>query len=951
MEKIIYSKFSKERGGEFAIRTDIVQGDDGCFVRKTNVYPQGEAHISQINANYHLLQEQYAPVGLKINRCMRDKEGLRLEFLCGDTLQQLIEEHIQKGKLEEAEQLFDRYLEKCFFSLPTFGFQETEEFVRVFGRQEFDDKEPAVSVANIDLICSNILVNDQGWHVIDYEWTFPFPVPLGYMMYRAAFLAHHQMKRCDFLALDALMEKLHITEESQAKYRQMEQHFQEYIRKGVPSNYEIQQRIGRGVITISDISAMIERENALQPEGKRKISMQTIVEKTKNKIKRLGRKILQRGGIFCCIDETRFTSDEVVISGWALEERDGAYQDVRILVKQEAEASEKPVVTRCRRPDVEMAVCHGMGEKRQFGFHIVMRLPKSNTCILQVEGEKSKKTISLDLRKEREHWRRYKTPEDMKRLGDSWQEEDDAFYLKNRGKHFYNKIIQRRLSGENVPYMCWHKQESLDEAARQLQRGTHFAWEPKISILVPAYRTPRDFLIQMLESVREQTYENWELCIADASLNDSIRDILEEYHQKDERIKYVLLDSNAGISGNTNEAMKLAEGEFIALLDHDDLLTEDALFEVVRCINEQGAEVLYTDEDKVSMELDYYFDPNLKPDFNRELLYSCNYICHFFVVKKQIADRVGWFRSSCDGSQDYDFILRCTGAVEKVGHVARVVYHWRCHPESTAMNPESKLYCYEAGERALRDYLEEKKIPGRAQRMPFYGCYQVSYPLLGKPKVLALILNGTEFNAEYPRLQKMFLQNVTPGNVYSRMAEALKNAEADYVYIGQGSGSIITEGGLERLVSNLQRDTVDMAGCKVVSSDDRIIDIGRTPALQPKHQGIYRGEAAASGGYQMRTLVQQEVSAFGLNGIMLETALLQEALKELEKKNEQRPQTLSVYLRRRGKRIIFVPVLCRLEQSFAQAEACQIDFAEPVQRDCFYNPQFRSMGKAFELGW
>ena len=247
----------------------------------------------------------------------------------------------------------------------------------------------------------------------------------------------------------------------------------------------------------------------------------------------------------------------------------------------------------------------------------------------------------------------------------------------------------------------------------------------------------------MIQSVRKQTYTNWELCIANANpSNQEVSSILNVAGKKDNRIKVVDVPENEGIAQNTNRALEIATGEFVGLLDHDDLLEENALYEIVSCLNkDRKTDVLYTDEDKVTTDLDEYFSPNFKPDFNLDMLRANNYICHFFVAKKALIESVGKFRAEYNGAQDYDLILRCTEQAERISHVAKILYHWRVHKESTADNPLSKMYAYEAGKKAIEDHLRRCHTKGEVLQTENLGFYRVKYPVTGNPLVSILIPN------------------------------------------------------------------------------------------------------------------------------------------------------------------------------------------------------------------
>ncbi len=245
--------------------------------------------------------------------------------------------------------------------------------------------------------------------------------------------------------------------------------------------------------------------------------------------------------------------------------------------------------------------------------------------------------------------------------------------------------------------------ETVTDEQMRLQRETHFNRKVTISIIMPVFNTETTGLIQTLNSVKQQTYSDWQLCIADAG-NSKRKKIIDSVFGNDARVRYIDLKENGGISENSNEALKLAEGEYVGFLDHDDILEPDALFEVMRQIM-KGQEIIYTDEDKVSEGLDYYFSPYRKPDFNLNLLLSNNYICHFTVIKKTILDKLSGFRSEYDGAQDYDLFLRCIEKTGKIAHIPKILYHWREGNSSTASNPFAKDYAYAAGKRALEAYL------------------------------------------------------------------------------------------------------------------------------------------------------------------------------------------------------------------------------------------------------
>lgn len=334
-------------------------------------------------------------------------------------------------------------------------------------------------------------------------------------------------------------------------------------------------------------------------------------------------------------------------------------------------------------------------------------------------------------------------------------------YLKHYGLRKFMVRLKERLKSDTVSYGPWIKKHMVDDAVWQKQREDCRTWadRPLFSVCVPLYNTPRDVLSCMIESVKAQSYDNWELCLADGTEGDSVSETVRELAGDDKRVKYTRLDENKGIADNTNAAVGMASGEWIGFLDHDDALARDCLYEVLAAaglnpvkasgvIPESGrwqeADAVYTDEDKISYDGRKHFQPHFKPDYSIDLLRSNNYITHFFAVKKSLADKAGGFKSEFDGAQDYDFIFRCTRMARKVAHMPRILYHWRASADSTADNPESKKYAFESGKRAIEADLEACGESGSVEQSVDYGFYRVKYEVKGSPLVSIIIPNKDE---------------------------------------------------------------------------------------------------------------------------------------------------------------------------------------------------------------
>ncbi len=267
----------------------------------------------------------------------------------------------------------------------------------------------------------------------------------------------------------------------------------------------------------------------------------------------------------------------------------------------------------------------------------------------------------------------------------------------------------------NGSYRTWQQKNSPRPADLQKLAETIelLPQQPLISVIMPVFNPPEPFLKDAIASVIEQIYPHWELCIADdASTEPHVREVLKHYQALDRRIKVTFRETNGHISECSNSALQLATGEFVALLDHDDLLTPDALFEVALLVNRQPqADMIYSDEDKVDQN-GHLRDPFFKPDWCPDSFLSRMYTCHLGVYRRSVVDAIGGFRQGFEGSQDYDLVLRLSEKTNQIFHIAKILYHWRIHPQSTASHVRRKNYAIDAAQRAIAEALNRRGEPG-----------------------------------------------------------------------------------------------------------------------------------------------------------------------------------------------------------------------------------------------
>lgn len=328
-----------------------------------------------------------------------------------------------------------------------------------------------------------------------------------------------------------------------------------------------------------------------------------------------------------------------------------------------------------------------------------------------------------------------------------------------------------------------------DAKERERQEGYKFKNPVKISILVPLYNTPKDFLTQMIDSVVNQTYGGWELCLADGSdaMHAFVGEICREYAAGDLRILYKKLEKNEGISGNTNQCLKMATGDYIGLFDHDDILHPEALFEYMKVIEEQGADYIYCDETTFKgNDVNHMLTMHFKPDYAPDNLRANNYICHFSVFKRTLLEGTELFRTKFDGSQDHDMILRLTDKAEKVVHVPRLLYYWRSHAGSVASDINAKSYAIEAARGAVADHLKQhgyshfKIMSTRA----FETIFRIRYQILGNPKISIVIANKDHAD-DLRRAITSVLERSTYDNYEIIIVENNSETEEIFKYYGE----------------------------------------------------------------------------------------------------------------------------------------------------------------------
>lgn len=593
------------------------------------------------------------------------------------------------------------------------------------------------------------------------------------------------------------------------------------------------------------------------------------------------------------ISEVVYQEDKgkFLVKGWAYSALGG---DVDVTIE---DARSQPVEREVRIVNRVDLIRKGFVEssQSQCGFEILFSADRQQSYRLVLSNHEYRRTIDI-----------YEDTSSKKHLVRSYLSSLNTNNLRKAGRYFKKYGLKQFLvrikegpNGTQYTYQNWFDEHKATKQDLQNQRQTSFDYEPMISLIVAAYNTKEEYLKEMIDSVLEQTYTNWQLCIADGSDNDCVQTYIHTHYGKEKRIRYVRLDTNLGISGNMNEAIKLSSGDYIGLFDHDDLLTPDALYEMVWPLQRKRYDVLYSDEDKLNDYSKEFVDPHFKPDLNIDLLRSQNYICHFLMVSRSLVDQIGVLRPAFDGSQDYDFVLRCVEKANDVYHVRKILYHWRMHPQSTAQDPESKMYCYVAGMNALKEHYHRLQIKADVQMMPkpMYGMYKTTYSIHEDPLVSVLILNddsqqvrkciqnikekSTYKNLEFVIIndrKNVFLSKTkdivtisidSDVSVPEKYNQAARQAKGQYLLFLRSDMRMESEESIAQLLGLSQSPQVGIAGSRILYTDNTIQHAGVLFEKDGTVRLPFVGQDRQSDGYMCHPKINCRYLAVSFNGMMV----------------------------------------------------------------------------------
>lgn len=937
VEKCIFEKISNDRSKDFSITTKILEEDKHRYVCKYPATEVAKDHIENICQWSVSLDNQYADSKLSVCKSKLKEGAAYSDYINGKTLEDIADRYIQKNKADKAAALIKEYIATIKKHNSQIDFIVTPEFEKVFGKVKLEGKYKSGIVNDIDMVLNNVIDTEEGWKLIDYEWTFDFPIPVEFIIYR---IIHYYIESNN--SRDALRDVIFydVCANDLDTFARMERNFQKYvIRNHVPLRH-LYRLMGKDCI---NVASAIENNKMLasiyedsgegySEEHKKSVAVHSYArdsyritvpvnpdiisyridpgEKaclirinsvhmnggTKLPYETGGKRLYNNTFVFC---EDPWI--EVFVKNTVAKDI-----TVDFTIESGLDDSYKQIVVK-REQDAALAEIKALREQ----------IGASNLQIQIMLSEKEELMKSLS-------WKVTKPLRAIKRLLRKIKQLIKKILKSNKFTHAICKKAKAFIKGEHkVPREIRNVGDIINvmcpKKEWQQQRNTVFEKDITFSILVPLYNTPERYLREMIESVQYQSYEKWELCLADGSdeKHPEVGEICNEYATKDGRIKYKKLEENMGISGNTNACIDMATGNYIALFDHDDFLHPSVLYENMLAICESGADYLYTDE--ATFQGNNIFNiitKHCKPDFAIDNLRANNYICHFSVFSSELLDKAGKFRPEYDGSQDHDMILRLTDAAKKVYHIRKILYYWRSHPNSVASDISAKTYAIDAAKRAVSAHLERAGLEAIVESSrAFPTIFRFRYSLKAMPKVSVLIPNCNHVKdlkkcvssiinkSTYENYELIIIENNSyKKDIFEYYDELRKDsrikiinyegafnyskinnfgaeyADGEYLILLNNDTEVISKNWIEELLMYAQREDVAVVGAKLYYPDDTIqhagivIGLGADRAAGHTHYRVDKDNV----GYMGKLFYAQNVSAVTGACMMVKTSIYKE---------------------------------------------------------------------------
>lgn len=608
-----------------------------------------------------------------------------------------------------------------------------------------------------------------------------------------------------------------------------------------------------------------------------------------------------RNAIPLHIDEVCRGTRGTIVRGWCI-----AKSSWEVQIKDGKKDRQRVSYTQQRRPDVEKAYPECEREWIH-GF------------ILETDGPlKGKISVEILCDGETETVRKYAAVSVwMKGLlkARRWTEKIKVYYQQFGFCRTLQRGVEKLSRTERSDYETFRLKYMPSGRQLEQQKKERFGYTPQFSVVVPLYRTPIEYLDALIRSVQAQTYAGWKLYLSNGSGEDAtLKRALQDWAGREPRIRVIENEEQLDIAENTNRALAQADGDFIVFADHDDMLAPDALYECAKVLNQfRDTDLLYTDEDKISMDGREHYQPHFKPDFNIDLLRSANYMCHLLVVRRTLVEEAGYLDGRYNGSQDYDFILRCIERTQAIRHIPKILYHWRMHPNSVAGNPDSKRYAYEAGRKAILAHYQRTGIRADVEFLS-PGFYRSVYRVEEEPLLSIIIpnkdhradlqrcLESIRKHADYRNYEVLIVENNSTGQeileYYRQLEEeddtvrvlrwqggfnyaaiqnyAVRQAKGSYVLLLNNDTWMAEGSSIRQMLAYAMRPDVGIVGAKLLYPDDTIQHAGVIVGLGGVAGHAFTGLPAQAPGYFCRITCAQEYSAVTAACMMVRKSVYEE---------------------------------------------------------------------------
>lgn len=853
-DKTVFAKFSNERGRAFAIRTDIRQDASGTLhAWKSACESAGEEHVKKLGHWYEELSRVYEGSGIELNRCRRCENETEVAFLSGTTLEEELDQLLLAGKKQEAVEKLMRYIEAVRAAGSAKQFEMTEAFEQVFGEVCLPTDLRCAPVTDIDMVAGNEIVHGDGWIHMDYEWTFDFPIPVNYVIYRI--IQNYLYGNVDRSALkkELLYKKAGLTEQETAQYQKMEEAFQHYITgEHIPLRY-LYEEISPGCIDF-----------AAEERHRRELAAQMARTNT---------------GIDVFIDTFEIAMTGIHIWGWAVSKAD---RQVEFALLDEQGNKMEPVHTErlYRRDVVDRFKLSGKNAKA--GFHLEFALPK--------DAKRQKRFTLLSHDGVSEH--AFPIPVGRLRIKQS---------------RFGKKIMDLRGAKDTISYIAPHEMGILGESCEyRVENQRIDTWRLSQRL------TEKELQQQRAEQPGSEPLSLSVLLMGDGRETSKTQRSLRSLKQQTRAVKEILETTQTDLA----EAAAKAKGDWLLLLTPGDTLEPNFCYEFDKKLKGHEQAILcYCDSDRADWEKKQYFDPQFKPDFGKYTLFSGNYIGRSFLIRKATYEIIGGFRETYGSQEFYDLLLRAGEQQGEILHISKLLYH-EAEPMERDLAQRKQLAAeWDLGRRVLEDYFSERQIPAQVTWANYPLRYRVKWTTQGEPLVSVIIPNQDHIRdlnqcltsiaerSTYQNIEILVVENNSiekqTEEYYKEMVTrfpqvrllrwddvfnysainnfAARQAKGEYLLFLNNDTEVLTPDWIEEMLSVCQKPDVGVTGAKLYYPDGTLQHAGVILGLSNIAGHLFVKEPGDISGYMGRACTMQNLSAVTAACMMTRTSVFWEA--------------------------------------------------------------------------